>query len=64
MPVARQWLSSRNVITASDKHVIIEEMWEAVFYVRFVPRLYKEFRVKSLEKRIRRVGGGRQPART
>jgi hypothetical protein len=39
-PVAMQWLSSRHVITATDTHAKIEELIEAVFSVRSVPRLH------------------------
>jgi hypothetical protein len=40
--VARQWLSRRHVMAATDTHVTIEELLEAVFSVRSVPRLYNE----------------------
>jgi hypothetical protein len=39
MPVAMQWLSSRHVMTATHMHTTREELLEAVFSVRFVPRL-------------------------
>jgi hypothetical protein len=42
MQVARQWLSSRHVIAATDTHAAIEELLEAVFSVPSVPRLYNE----------------------
>jgi hypothetical protein len=34
--IARQWLSSRHVTAAADKHATIEEL----FSVRSVPKLY------------------------
>jgi hypothetical protein len=40
--VARQWLSSRHVIAATDTHATIVEILDAVFSVRSVPRFYKE----------------------
>jgi hypothetical protein len=40
-PVARQWLSSRDVMTATDTHTRIEELLEAVFSVWLVPSLYE-----------------------
>jgi hypothetical protein len=45
MPVPRQWLRSRHVIAATDTHATIE-LWEAVFSVRSVPRLYNEDRLQ------------------
>jgi hypothetical protein len=55
-PVARQWLSSRHVITATDTHAIME----AVFTVWSVPRLYNEGQLplrESPETAVRREGG-------
>jgi hypothetical protein len=40
--VVRQWLSSRHVMTATDKHATIEELLEAVFSVRPFPSPYNE----------------------
>jgi hypothetical protein len=37
-PFARQWLSSRHVIAATDTHVTIEELLEAVFSSQSMPR--------------------------
>jgi hypothetical protein len=42
------------VIAAAGTHATIEELWEAVLSVRFVPRIYNE---RSLETAVKRVGG-------
>jgi hypothetical protein len=56
-PVARQWLSSRHVIAAADKHATIEELLEAFFPMRFVPRLYnKALHSDPASRRRRRKG--------
>jgi hypothetical protein len=36
--VARQWLSSRHMMAATDKHATIEGLLKTVFSVRSVPR--------------------------
>jgi hypothetical protein len=46
-------------MAATDTHATIEELLEAVFFVRSVPRLYKEGLLlleKSFETAVRRVG--------
>jgi hypothetical protein len=40
--VARQWLSIRQVMATTKTSATIEELFEAVFSVRSVPRLYNE----------------------
>jgi hypothetical protein len=40
--VARQLLSSRHVMAATDTHATVEELWEAVFSVGSMPRLHNE----------------------
>jgi hypothetical protein len=40
--VARQWLSSHNVMATTDMHTTMEELLEAVFAVRSVPKLYNK----------------------
>jgi hypothetical protein len=62
MSAESQQLSSRHVIAATDT---TDELWESVFSVRSVPRLYNEANcyyesvgsLKSLETAIRRLGG-------
>jgi hypothetical protein len=47
-------------MAATDMHTTTEEMLEAVFSVRSVPRLYNEGQLpleKSLETAVRRRGG-------
>jgi hypothetical protein len=39
--IASQWHGKR-VLVAMNTHATIEEPWEAVFYMRSVPRLYNE----------------------
>jgi hypothetical protein len=39
-PFAKQWLSIRHVMVATDNHATIEELLEAVFSVRSVLGLY------------------------
>jgi hypothetical protein len=48
-PVARQWLSSRHMISATDTHASIEKLLEAVFSVRSVTSPSREFREQSRE---------------
>jgi hypothetical protein len=50
---------------AKGTHVTTEELLEAVFYVRSVPRLYNEGQMpleEGLETAVRRVGGWCQMA--
>jgi hypothetical protein len=47
-PVATQWLSESHVTTAKFTYASIEEILEAVFSVRFVPRLQNEDQFPSL----------------
>jgi hypothetical protein len=57
MPVAKKWLSSRNVMAATDTHATIKELLETVFPVRSVPSLYNEHLVSlpvSRESVLRR----------
>jgi hypothetical protein len=42
MPVARQWLNSHHVMAATDKHATIEELFEVVFSMQFVLRIYNK----------------------
>jgi hypothetical protein len=35
--IARKWLSRRHTKAATDTHVTVEELLEAVFSVRYVP---------------------------
>jgi hypothetical protein len=51
---ARQWLSSRHVIAATDTHATIEELLEAMFSVWSVPSLYKEDQLPLREYRFLR----------
>jgi hypothetical protein len=47
-------------MAATNKHGTIEELLEAVFSVRSMPRLYNEQQLRlrmSLEIAVRRVGG-------
>jgi hypothetical protein len=46
--VARQWLSSRHMMAATDTHATIEELLEAVFSVRSLPNLYNEDQLSVL----------------
>jgi hypothetical protein len=41
-PVAKQWLSSRQVLATRDTHSTMKELLEVVFSVRPVPRVYNE----------------------
>jgi hypothetical protein len=59
-PVAGQWLSSRHVMVATDTHATIEELLEAVFSVRSLPRLYNEDQLPSAVSRGERESAGRQ----
>jgi hypothetical protein len=46
-------------MAATDTHATVEEMLEAMFSVRSVPRLYNEVQLsleESLETAVRRVG--------
>jgi hypothetical protein len=56
--VARQWLSSHNVMATTDMHTTMEELLEAAFSVRSMPMLYTE---DQLPLRVSRetVCGGR-----
>jgi hypothetical protein len=52
-------------MAATDTHATIEELLEAVFCVRYVPRLYNECQLslkESLETAVRRAGGRREMA--
>jgi hypothetical protein len=52
-------------MAAKDTHATTEEMLEAMFSVRFVPRLYNEGQVPlevSLETSVRRVADWREMA--
>jgi hypothetical protein len=64
-PVVRQRLRNKqpllsNGSVAVDTHAVIEELLEALFSVRSVPRLYNEGQLQlreSLETALRSVGG-------
>jgi hypothetical protein len=40
MPVARQWLGDHHVVAAKVAHATTAELFEAVFSVQSMPRLY------------------------
>jgi hypothetical protein len=59
-PIAKQWLSIRHVIAATDTHTTIEELLEAMISARSVPRLYNEHQLllrESPETAVGRVRG-------
>jgi hypothetical protein len=58
-PVARQWLIRRHVMSATGTQATVDELLEAMFSVRSMPRLHNEDQMplrESLETRVRRVG--------
>jgi hypothetical protein len=58
--VTRQWLSSRHLKAVTHTHATIEELSEAAFSVRSVPKRYNKDHLPlrdSLETEVRSVGG-------
>jgi hypothetical protein len=47
-PVVRQWFNSRHVMAARNMHATIEELLEAVFSVRSVPKPYDDDKLPLL----------------
>lgn len=67
--VARERLCKRallgHVIAAADTHSTTEELWDEMFSVRSLPRLYNDYQLsvrESSETAVRRVGGWREMA--